>query len=237
MDEDTKTFTVDASTVASRPGRVKVNLLRWIYCRPRWALIWAGALILFSSLIVAVHWLYAIPAILILALNWFYWRRVKEHFALGCTNPAKVVSLNPTLIAVYTDLSCGGSTPDCHTIKVQKNRHLGTKEKPVVIGDKVVTVSLYSGHLDKDRWYSFEPIPVLHATNDLQVVRDIEKGIENGSWDLLDHWLNKISKPYKVGLYAFDQGNDIPRGETQDPPPTIHNSPKNVPINRASPWH
>lgn len=228
MRDNSKTITVNSDTVASHPGYLKVSTLRWLYCRPIWPLVWATTLALSVYLTLKVHWLYALLTILTLALNWFYWRRVKEHFAVGCANPASIISLNPTRIAVYTDLSCGFASPECHTIKIQTARHLKNGGDPLSIGDKVVTVSLYSGRLGKDRWLSFDPIPAVHATKDFQTVEKLKQGMEE-SWSKLDHWLSKVPTPDQTGLYAFDQGNDIPRGETQEAPDKIDTEP-------SSPW-
>ena len=154
---------------------------------------------------------------LVLAINWFYWRRLKEHFLVGCANPAKVISVNPLRLAVYTDLKCSYSAPDCPTIKIFETRLPKKPEGRYSIGDKVLTVSLYNGRLERDRWLSFDPIPALQVTRNQSAIEALKSELTD-EWESLDAWYAKVPDPQDKGLYAFDQGNDIPRGETQDPP-------------------
>lgn len=217
MDDYEKTLTVDPNTVASNPGELKVQPLRWLIYRPFWPILWAGFLVLSLYFAVTGHWAFFMLVGVLVAFNWFYWRRLKEQFYAGCANPAKVISVNPFLVAAKTDLRCSFDAPHCQSIKVIKGR-LPKKNtgQAYEIGDRLPTVSLYSGSMDKDRWLDFDPIPACLVSNNQAAIDVIDADLED-EWDELNFWLAKVPQPYKLGLYAFDQGNDIPRGATQEP--------------------
>jgi len=193
MKDHGKTIIVDSNTVASHPGDLEISPIRWLAYRPFWPMIWASLLIL--SIFFAL----------------------KEQFLVGCSNPAKVVSLNPMMVAAYTNLRCSFDAPHCYSIKIIKGKLPKKQSGTYQVGDRVLTVSLYSGALDKDRWLTFDPIPAILVSGDEAALDNIKNGLGE-EWERLDHWLGKVPQPYEPGLYAFDQGNDIPRGATQEAP-------------------
>ena len=75
--EDT-TYTLDDATFASNPGELKVSKWRWILRYPKWPLRLFFALVASAGLI-ALHWGFAIPALLVGFANFLYW----FHFANG----------------------------------------------------------------------------------------------------------------------------------------------------------
>src|SRR5258708_40307480 len=89
-------WTMDNSTSASNPGRLKVNLFCWLIHKPLWPAIWAGALVVAGVLAILMHWAWWAAAGLLLLANLFYWVRIKEQFRSGCVNPAVVVAVGPT---------------------------------------------------------------------------------------------------------------------------------------------
>jgi len=224
MTESQQTFTVDTGTVAKNPGRLSIEPFRWLRHRPLWPIIWTSLFLISLWLTLTIHWSFGILTTLFLAMNWLYWRRLKDQFLVGCANPAKIININPMRIAVYTDLRCGYSAPKCPTIKIIETKLPNPKSGTNKIGDEILTVSLYSGRMGKDRWLSFDPIPARQVSKNQTKIDFLKSELED-EWELLDRWLSKVPDPTKKGLYAFDQGNDIPRGETQDPPEK-----------RKSPW-
>jgi len=218
MESDKRKITLDNDTVASHPGRLRVSPLRWLQFRPLWPLIWTAILLgaIYSAL--AVHWGFWAAALFMLIWNWLYWKRLQEHFYNGCANPAEVVSTEPFLVAAHTDLRCGFDAPHCHSIKIFKTRLPKNGDAKYAVGDKLPTVSLYYGAMDKMRWMGFDPIPACLVSDEKDSVSGISAGLAE-EWGSLETWLEKVPRPLTAGLYAFDQGNDVPRGETQDPVP------------------
>src|SRR6516165_6365976 len=97
----------DDTGVASNPGRLRINPIRCAVHYPLWPSIWTGSL----ALTIVATWIidgaFIFLAVPCLALNFLYWRNLRLHFWLGCANPAIVVTLDPMLVAVLSDLSKG----------------------------------------------------------------------------------------------------------------------------------
>ena len=216
--ENKATFKIDDSTVAKTPGNLKVSFVRWFFLKPVWPLIWFTLMLVVFYLSIEKSLFYFFLFGLLAGMNFLYWKRLKEHFAVGCANPAKIIQLNPTLIAVKTDLRTGYDLPHCHSIMIMKVRLPKDQRTRLKLHDRLPTVSLYSGAMGKDRWRDFDPIPAFLVTNNLEAIDALESRIEKEEWDSLDDWYSKVPTPKTVGLYAFDQGPNNPRGATQDPP-------------------
>src|SRR5690242_2417111 len=108
---------VEDRSVASNPGRISVELLRFAAHFPRWPVCLAG------GFVISVVWVAARPsfwplAAFALAVNAMYWYRVKLRFQFGCVNAGKVVSTEPFLLAVFTDLANGGGVSPYPVIKI-----------------------------------------------------------------------------------------------------------------------
>jgi hypothetical protein len=147
-----------------------------------------------------------IPAGIFILFHIFYWIRVKEHFLSGDTNPGVIVSLNPILIAVSTDLSMGiGSYP---AIKIVRTRlPLIANQKPA-IGACVAMVSLYSYPISNaPHWSDFDPYPVMCATSDAAVINAKVASFSQEDWQELAQMLKNVPQPYKEGLYLMPVDN------------------------------
>ena len=59
MEEHTDSLIVDSGTVASHPGQIKIEAMRWLRYRPLWPFIWA-ALFIFTGFL-AVNPIGAMP--------------------------------------------------------------------------------------------------------------------------------------------------------------------------------
>ena len=91
----------------------------------------------------------------------FTWPKYRK-FKAGDANPGVIVDLNPTLVAVLTDLSKGnGELP---AVKIFKANLGSTEEKPLKVGTKVSTVSNYFDTAGKDAWHWETSIPSLLST-------------------------------------------------------------------------
>lgn len=192
-------LTVDNNSQASTPGRLAASRLQWFRCYPKWPLIWLIALVLFA-LLSAIHskgWLFlAVP---VLAMNWLYWVRVREHFGSGNVCPAVVISTSPLLLAVSTDLSTGGSPQPA--IKVIKVPRASLTMEVVQVGDRVPTVALYSRAPESsDSWQDFDPRPVGSATSDRATVEAVLTRIPEEYWEELHLWKSSVPN-LRIGLH------------------------------------
>lgn len=203
-------LTVDAGSRASHPGRVVVSMFRWTVCFPTWPLTLGAALLVATALTVQKHWGYVFLAVVFAAMNFLYWKRLREHFLFGCANPAVVIATHPCLVAVYTDLTKGqGEFPVIKVVRFPR-RALGTS---VRIGDRVPTVSLYGNNAPTEpHWYDFFPLPVTSATSKQEVVARVVQDLGDAEWASLDQHLAHVTTLTTPGLYFTELP---PEGDAQ----------------------
>lgn len=203
MDEKQRSVTLDDSAQASNPGGLSVERIRWFSSYPLWPLIWLLSAALFLILALLAHWLFWIPVALLTLMNWLYWTKVSDHFMHGCANPGIVVSLDPMLIAVATDLTKGqGEYPVVRIIKKELSSICG---KPPQVGALVPTVALYyeGSKPNQPHWATFDPRPVDCATSDPSEAQRIAASFSKEDIEELKRWLSQVPKPYKPGLYRI----------------------------------
>jgi len=161
--------------------------------------------VLFFLVASCLHWTMLIGVLAMLIMNGLYWLRVCEHFRSGCANPGMVVSLNPMLIAVHTDLTKGyGSYP---AIKIfRKNLSTIAGQVPQV-GSRVATVALYSPGMNENspHWANFDPRPVDCATENIAVIHGVMSTFSFEDWQELSHAVSQMRQPFRCGLYLSQQ--------------------------------
>ena len=197
-----KSLFLDENTSASNPGHVSVNYFQWWRFFPRWPTTHAVMTLLWLALAVVFHnfvfGFFAVLAALCLVL---YFVRVKEHFLHGDANPGRVVSLNPTCIAVATDLRKGrGRYPVLKIVPIPLKTSLG---KSLAIGDSVPTVALYGNSAPNiPRWSDFYPQPVECATKTRGQIEGVEATFTEEDYAKLEAALAKV--PQKTpGLHLL----------------------------------
>jgi len=94
----------DSHTIPSFQGDMKVNYFQWIKTHPKKTIYSIGALVLGYYLMTKIHWIFIIVFIGALLYNLWYWITVRNQFKGGDVNPGKVISLDPILVAVATDM-------------------------------------------------------------------------------------------------------------------------------------
>ena len=195
-----KNYTVDNNTWASNPGNANLNPFIWFIHDFKRILILNCLFGISIFLTIKVSGWFSILVILLLVINGFYWLRKKEHFKSGDSNGGIVISINPTLVAVTTDLTKGfGEFP---VIKIISCSTL----KNVKINDKIATVALYSASENDElpHWIDFNPIPLSYATNDKATLENAINSYDLEQWDSIKSRLKEIKKPYKPGLYKSE---------------------------------
>ncbi len=202
----------DMQAYASLPGNITVNPLVWMRCFPAKtvppAVLIALLIGLAVSLVVVNH--SAAGVLPIGALCLYLGRRLNAQYRLmerkcsfGCLNPAKVVSVNPYLIAVYSDLTTrsGDFWPVIKIIRQPLERAAGPRLKE---GDRLPTAALYAGNSQKPHWNDFYPVAVNCVTGN---AREIEGALSrldadpDALWQELDHYLAQVPTPTQPGLY------------------------------------
>ena len=197
--QNRKSLTLNDDAQASLPGNLDVQYLLWLRCFPRepltYAAYLAGALLL-ALFIGPLFWL---PVALMLAVAVFSAIRIKEHFRSGCINPACVVSLNPPLIAAYTDLTTGRAPwPVVKVLPHPLHRMHGGAP---AVGTRLVVVALYSGEMGKPHWDDFDPIVANCVTRNEAAIEKAFSRLSEENWSDLKIGLQQVPQPYKLGLY------------------------------------
>jgi hypothetical protein len=190
-------------TVASNPGRLRVNYLRWFLHKPAWPLGWAVALVAAVAAAVWLHWAFWFAAVVLLLCNVFYWFRLTMHFGRGDANPGLVVSAAPPLVAVATDLSKGfGVFPAVKVFAAGPLRVAGRRPE---VGDRVGTVSLYTPGPDSSapHWADFDPHPAEYVTADPAAIAGLMATFTPADWDNLARLMEQVPRPYRPGLYLL----------------------------------
>ena len=118
---------------ASNPGRIRIQPLRWFASDPIINLIIVAPATGLVVLAVFVHWSFGILAAP--AVWWYFfvfWKRQRDQFMEGDRLAAKVVGLDPTLVATFADLTMGeGFYP---SIKIFKTKLTKFGGKPATVG-------------------------------------------------------------------------------------------------------
>jgi hypothetical protein len=210
--EPQRTVTLADDARASYPAEVSVSRLRWLRYYPKWPLIWVTTFAAATWATVSVSGWFALLAVPLFLLNLLYWYRVKEHFAHGCCNPGMVIEVNPTRIAVRTDLTKGiGEYPVIKILPLKLARVMGKRPE---IGMRVPTAALYSGSADSvPHWSDFDPVPIECANGNFEISEQILEGFSNAEWQELEQGLAMLPSR-EPGLYHLSAPVNPPSGET-----------------------
>ena len=201
MDHENREFRL-SDCVASNPGRLQVNYLRWFIHKPTWPLLWAGLALFGIVGALYLHWSLWFLATLLLVCNLLYWVSVRMHFWNGDANPGFVVSDDPVLIAVATDLTKGVEAYPA--VKIFRARFRHTDGRPPRLDDRVATVSGYSpGGADLPHWADFDPLPAEYATGNPVAISALMASFTADDWERLGRFLKQVPQPYRTGLYMI----------------------------------
>jgi len=197
-----RNLTVDNRTVASNPAATRVNRLRWVRYYPLWPFVLASLFAVSLFLTLRVSFWFLVLLIPILYYNVFYWIRLKEFFRGGDANPGIVIQLNPTLVAVATDLSQGFRPyPAVKVIQTRLNSMMGESPK---LGTRLPTVALYTRGPDNNcpHWIDFDPRPLECTTDDQETLQRVMASFTDEQWALL-RWAMLQLPRKEPGLYML----------------------------------
>lgn len=188
---------------ASNPGRLRVNLLQWLRHKPIWPILFACAALVSLAGALLLHWSLWIAAGFFLLCNLLYWFNVHMHFRHGDANPGVVVSVDPLLIAVATDLTQGvGSYPAVKLFRANLSQIAGAAPE---YGKRVATVSTYRMNADGiPHWRDVTPYPAEYATNNEKAIQRLMQTFTEDDWAHLEEMLKRVPQPFQPGLYMLD---------------------------------
>ena len=204
---------LDYETAATNSGRIEVSWLQYFRCYPTLPLLCAGGLVL--AIVI-----YNIPGFLgirdknpfmiaaaVIGVAAFLVCKPKMSFvqaamADGDTCPATIIDADQEWIAVWADMRStpGGCVPAIKIMQIPLKRSGYQPTEDV----RLTTVSTYYGEGASGNWDDLRPIPVICATTDKkQIVRSL-LSVPANEWEALKAGLQKVPKPYRVGLFFLE---------------------------------
>lgn len=190
-----------SNTSASNPGMLRVSYLQYAKAYPKWPTIWVGGLALSCVACVVSLW-FLIGVAFFGFVTWFYLHQLKTQFVAGCVNPGIILSVEPPLVAVYTDLSKGGN--EFPVVKIEWHPIHKMSTGAAAKGQKVTTVAFYESMEDElEHWTNFTPRLSACATTDRRIIQKQLKSIDNEDWDHLNNALKQVPRPLAAGLYRY----------------------------------
>jgi hypothetical protein len=127
----------------------------------------------------------------------------RRHFAKGDVNGAKLVSLDPPLVACFTDLSLS-SEHHFPVLKIIEPPAYALKDRNLQPGDNLATVSMYSGSMESHKWDNFNPLLATCATRDEVELERLMAMIPDWQWVVINEGLFQVPRPYRPGLYPLN---------------------------------
>jgi hypothetical protein len=189
---------IDSSTVATRPANVPVV---WsAYCRafPKAPLTFASLFAL--SAILRHNGALATALVLAGAFGSLaYFSFIRTRFAGGNLCAGQVVSSEPFLVAVLTDLANDGES-SYPVIKVFSPPKL---KPPMPVGTHVAAVSLYVGVTPAGHWGDCLPELAISANPDSTLHHELLARCTDEEWHQLKEACERLPKPFKCGLYPL----------------------------------
>ena len=213
--------------VAGNPGNLQISFARW-----SWYFDYKSYLIILLPLVFGIFILCVDPfvkdSLAIIGIVSFgigcvaavvhtfnvrkQFQQVEEFYINGDANPAIVLSLNPVLIAVYTDLR---RFDECYpVIKIMKVSLKQSCGEPLKVGSYLATVAGYCppDSPEIEYWADFYPQLVDYVAGKDQIDKVMATFPEEFYRNLHDG-LQHVPKPYKPGLYALwpEPGKELGR--------------------------
>ncbi|MDF1694765.1 MAG: hypothetical protein P1U56_02985 [Saprospiraceae bacterium] len=192
----------DSGTVASNPGKMKMNYLQYGKMNFFKVLERLVFLIVAYLFMTKIHWLFFIVFLIALVMNVWFWYKAQMKFKAGDVNPGKVLSVNPDRVAVYTNmLKFGGDYPIIRIIETK----LPKFEKE--IGAFIPTVALYNDNPhDYPFWAEFHPEPVSHGVSNRSELKGRLESFAEEDFRIIDTYMKEINT-YEVGTYKVNIEN------------------------------
>jgi hypothetical protein len=227
MRRERKPQTISSAAVASNPGQLDVQFSVFCRCFPRAPVVIGVCSAIPLGMALLMHPAFLIPGMLLgPSLAYAYVGRARDHFWFGCVNPAVVVSHDPDLIAVYSDLSAG--VAPCPVVKVLPHPLKRMTGGRLEAGTRLAAVALYEGPIRQRQqrpasgaggrptgtgsqiyilpphWSNFHPVAVNCATAEPAEIERVLASIAAREWEAMDVALPQVPTPYRPGLYRIE---------------------------------
>ncbi|PHN02053.1 hypothetical protein [Flavilitoribacter nigricans] len=198
-DQPHKGLFFDGQAQPTVPGKMQVNYFQWIKMNPSRSLKALGSVAVSLFLMLKVHWIFGLIFLGALLYNVWYWATVYNRFKGGDVNPGRVISLDPVLVAVASDMTKGyGRFP---VLKIVETR---LPKEDLVPGKLIPTVALYNDNPHGyPFWAEFHPVPVAHGITDRKRMAELLAHFAPAEIQLIDQYLDKVGTN-GPGIYKID---------------------------------
>ena len=172
--------------------------------------VWRFGMLLILVGLSFLHWL-AIPFAILMAQRILkYIKGVREHFVSGLVAPAKILSLNPPRLAVYSDLSIGVNS--CKVVRLMDHPLERLPAQFAKLG-KTSTVCMFFGMYPGLSKHWFTPLPVMpHFVTKEQVELDrILASISAETWNELESGIKQLPANAELRTYRVIRPDFHPR--------------------------
>lgn len=205
LQQELRQFNNRTNSAASNPGMLRISMFKFTMSFPTWPIVWTSLLLV--SILVTVFWSWCCIVLVMMfgLINFYYWRLVRGKFVGGCVNPGVVVSLDPPLLAVVSDLNKGGDATPWNYVRVVPQPLLSMTGGPPQIGQKLPTVCLYTpGDDNSPHFEMLSPTCVNCVTWSRHDIGRLFSSIQPSEWQELQEALKLVPQPPAEGLYKVE---------------------------------
>ena len=194
---------------AGNPGLLKPSIARYLRTFPHrftWRL---GLLTAFTGLSF-LHWIF-IPVALFLAYRlWKYLSEIRSHFVSGLICPAKILSVEPPIVATYVDQSVGVAS--CHVVRLME-QPLHKLSPELATTRRCATICFFYGMYPGLSKHWFKPLPTLpeFVSDDKVELQRIGRSIPDDAWNMLEMGLKQLPANPEMRTYRIIRPSFQPR--------------------------
>ncbi|MDZ7618794.1 MAG: DUF3239 domain-containing protein [Patescibacteria group bacterium] len=187
--------------IASNPAQIRIDVVHFLLSDRKDLILLAGAVAIGGILAVYNPWAALVVLGIGVAMGVISIFQARTAFAEGDACPAIVVDPERNLIAVYTDLTKGGSPrPVVKVLKQPLGRVAGG---PFQRRARLAFAALYNGFPQEPTWRNFGGYLANAGTRDEAVIERIVRRIPDYQWDVLEGAVASMATPVKPGLYEL----------------------------------
>ena len=189
---------------ATIPAWVELDTGRWMARHWLFPVVMMGLAGVFTFLMLTVISGFLWLVLVCVFLLWRYWNVVRHRFRHGNANPGRVVSVEPPLVAVWTDLdNVGKEEVVAPVVKVLRYPLKTVLGQPLAWGQAVPTASSYSGSEKAEAWTDFEPLFLEEGCGDVEILNGVLERIPAWLWAELDGAVQRLTAEgnLKPGLW------------------------------------
>ena len=188
---------------AGNPGLLKPSMAKFLATFPH-RFAWRFGLLLFLIGLCFLHWIF-IPVALFMAYRvWKYLSEIRSNFVSGLICPAKILSVDPPIVATYVDQSIGIAS--CHVVRLME-QPLHKLPPNLATPRRCASICYFYGMYPGLSKHWFQPLPTLpeFVSDDKVELQRIQNSIPDDSWNMLEMGLKQLPANPELRTYRIIQ--------------------------------